>query len=373
MLNLLQSSAAKESDKDPIVNHFPNIAQLNAILPNNPFFNGFKPIAISASRAQLKALGVRPANNFKLVTVGNNSTFQTLPDVDGTFVLGNDLTDPTISWDLNPSDGIGLLGPFTKAEYNTFRFNDLSTLPPNFFPNWPSQNPFIADFQQVVQHETLHVLGVLSQISNGLAKDIVSPTYPSQPREAQVVTIMDMFRFPENQVANMKASDDFKKAAREWISEGPGNNCSVQLGNAVFVASVSKAGPEILKLSSGRVGDNRQSSHLRSSYNSLTVNSNCTGALIGLTFLDEPPGPMMRPAHGRQISALKTNSFANDDLRLLDLIGWDIDYNGTQKTSMDENPSLDADQSLTSADEMASQMGAEVYQSTTEIWDPIEE
>lgn len=370
MLNLLQSSAAKESDKDPIVSHLPNIGQLNAILPNNPFFKGFKPVSIAVSTAQLKALGMRPAKSFKLISPDYPQDFQSLPGMDAAFALANDTTTAAFKWDLNTTDSIGLTGPYTKEVYNTFRFNNLSTLPPDFFPNWPSPNPNYLDFGFIVQHEVIHVLGQLSNINLGDdSSDIMGSGYPDLPREAQFVFLQDMFRFPENQVDKIKSANDFTKAAREWISEGPGNTCSVDKGNAVFVADVTKNGPEVIKLSSGFAGpgDGRQSSHLRSPFNSVTANPNCKGALIGLNFLDNTPGPTMRPSHGRNNSAHSTNPLTNDDLHVIDLIGWDVDYDGTQKTSMDENPSPDENDSLMSADQAASQMGADVYQTTQQI------
>lgn len=371
MLSLLKAKSAKEDGKDSIISELPNLNQLSAIYPSNSFFNDFKPVSIAATRAQLKALKIQPAKSFTLLSTAPDS-LSSLPNMDAVFVLGNDNTDPTITWDLNPSDGIGLLGPFTQTEYNSFRFNDLNTLPAGFFPNFPNVRPSIIDYQQVVQHELLHVLGVISNIDNGNPSDLVNPDFPNLPRQFQFVMIMDLFRFPENQVQNIQKPSDFKFASREWISEGQGNVCSVQSGNAVFVAGVTKNGPEVIPLSSGITGDGRQSSHLRSPYSIVRANPNCTGLTIGHNFHQQPPGPQMRPAHGTQVTAGKTNSFTNEDLRLLDLIGWDVDYSGKQTQSITSGASLSAaNEGLTPAESIAN--SAEIYQSEMTILDPLDE
>ncbi len=361
MVHLLKTASAKESDKDPITNHLPNLNQLSATLPDAPFFNNFKPISVAATHSQLKAFGVKPSNAFKLLdeTITPLPVLTTtLPNMDGGFTLGDDTTDPTIFWDLNPTDDVGLKGPFTREEYNLFRFNDASTLPPGFFPNFPSTAPAMLDFIQVISHEIIHDMGVISKIDNNIPNDIVHPNFPNLPRENQYVTIMDLFRVAGDQTHTINSMNDFTKLSRYWVSGSLGNTCSASLGNAVFIADVTQEGPEIINLSSGSRGkDARQSSHLRSPFDIVRINANCTGTLIGHSFYSAFPGPSMRPAHGTQVSAKSFDPLTHEDLRVLDIVGWDIDYTGSQPTSLEAGASLENNQDLQSADDIANQNG----------------
>ena len=104
-----------------------------------------------------------------------------------------------------------------------------------------------------------------------------------------------------------------------------------------MVSAIDRNLVEVIPLSSGIGGDDDQANHIRSPYNEIVENpADCSGALITYEFLTERPFPLMRPRQGAHLR----QPFTPQDLRLFDLLGWDIDYQGLQPTSLDDGAEL---------------------------------
>lgn len=391
---LLIAQNAQEKNSDPIVNHLPRHSQLQAILPDDPFYQSnpefkdgkWKPRSLGITTAQLKALGIRPSVGqvgdydedlslySGLASQGKPVDFVML--LADTEAAGSLLQfDFDISMGSNPPNELGTIpdeitdmqGPYDLQTYNAIDFTDPFTWPVGFNTVIPKR---AIDVQGIVMHEFIHSLGYISYIGEdtiygGITLPAPEGIYPSNQ---QAVYIMDLFRIKDRDAANIRNMNDFTKAPRYWIvdalaenSEGLSHFCLVDQGHATSVVDVKNGKAQTILMTSGEyfsdgiftgapgnvtAGDGFQASHARNPFKSVPVPGfeleGCTvtgGGPVANGWVkqyiftpdsegESPPGMIMRPFTGFHNPTILTQR----DLKMLDLIGWDIDYAGGQQT-----------------------------------------
>jgi hypothetical protein len=274
-----------------------------------------------------------------------------------------------------------MIGPLSLAQYNSINFFDVSTFPPGFNTVAPKR---VIDLQGLIMHELLHGLGYASNIggyqySNDIQTGVITLPPPDQiPKQFQRVTLMDLYRFNQSTANGINTWSDFTHAARFWDVDAEllGTCRAADQGTAVIVTGIKSNNSEKIPMSSGEQytmsstangidvdpcikGDCYQSSHARNPFNIIPTNGlppeftffacqslGGTGVVLGLiqsfqffpdTSNQSPPGMLMRPFSGFH----NPNLLTTRDLKVLDLIGWDVDYQGNQPTVL--NPVSVAD------------------------------
>lgn len=244
------------------------------------------------------------------------------------------------------------------------------------------------DIQGVVMHELMHGLGYLSNIGGpsfdldfGLPSNaITSPASLDLVEERfHRAALLDLYRVQDDTAVNIKKYKQFREAARYWTVDdldddisGINNFCRVEDGTAVVVTDIVNKQAKRVLMSSGSFfkpvenplipgrmdgfddglpgdcvkGDCQQSAHARNPFQAVPVEGSeleaCTvggggpvvsGAVQGHHFIPDqegqsPSGMIMRPFSGFHNPLLLTER----DLTILDLVGWDVDYEGNQAT-----------------------------------------
>ncbi len=342
MKMLKVQNASEHQNRENIITHLPNISQLQTDYPPGSFFDGaneeyadgkFVPGTIKLNTSQLRALGVAPggaSNNIDPVGFG------AIPGTDGFAVLVMPETALfDVVWDFDTTDNVGMITDLTKADWDVINFTDDETWPAGFL-----LTPRFFDFKGVIMHEILHNLGVSSRV-DGFEQNRDGETTIMTKAERSV-RVIDLFRVSQSTANQIHTFGDFTGAQRYLKVDGPLNGrCDVDNGKAVAVIDIVDGQAITIPLTSGTredseeiciAGDCLQASHLRNAYSAIRADEvNCSGAFIGVRFHEDPPGMLMAPVgldHNPEI-------LTERDLRILDVIGWNIDYDGTQPTSLD--------------------------------------
>jgi len=353
----LINSEQAEAQSFPIVSFLPTHAQFTANLPDG-FLLGqdWKPRTLRLSTGQAKAMGILD----KTIDVPDVfADIVTLPNMDAVSMTLNDIPDPENNiYDLDPSDGVGI-SPLKLKDWdavNIFReepiipfvepgpISEDSTFPEGYLPKK------VFDFQGLIAHNIMPAFGVESLLNDILFADGLAIV--KQQGNVRGVRIVDLYHIAEDELGNITSLSDFTTIPRNFTivdSRPPDLNLFANLilefpvdprtGNHTVVYDVVNGAAQAIPMSGGGSpfdlfagkGDLGDFSSTRTPFIlefDLTLNQ--INRLDWYTLRDAganknviPPSPaLMNPI----LLVHTVNEATREDLIILDLIGYDIDF-----------------------------------------------